>query len=285
MNTNSYWYLGLTGISLLTLLYICLVSRKPGSFPFFVTMVGAGYMIEAVIYIFLQSYSYRPMLLPETPYYDSNMGAVVSNTFSLPVAATFLAVYPLGRGWVVLVIGLFAGIEWLFLELDIYVHHWWRIAYTCLGLAVYFPAGRYLYRRMSRPLEGLFHFVVQFLSTGAVIATLHVIPIMIFLSRTYSPGWFTDSEHDTTAFATVVYLFASLIYIGLASLPRLHLVWRMVLGVALMSACHLLLARIGLLHIHVWWDPYVYMALAAGGVLVAWSLGRTLSKVPMWGGK
>src|SRR4051812_12531846 len=113
MEFNSYWYLGLGILSILLLIYVYIKIRITRCLLLFTTMVGFGYLIEAVIYNFGNSYEYYPKLLKHDSIYDSNMGAIASNALALPVVATFIAT--LRKNWLCILffISFLAGVEWL----------------------------------------------------------------------------------------------------------------------------------------------------------------------------
>jgi hypothetical protein len=133
------------------------------------------------------------------------MGAIASNALALPVVATFISTFRKNWMWLIVFTGLFAGIEWLFLKLDIYSHHWWKISYTALGLPLYFTLAKLLYQKILRPLEGSLHTLILFLAIGPISGTLHILPIMFFSNRLYELGWFVNETRDTNAFASIFY--------------------------------------------------------------------------------
>lgn len=95
MSYNSYWYLGLIIIGSILFVYICI---KKGTLPttlHFLTFVEAAYIIETIIYIYGGSYRYHPNFIRGGGFYDSNLGAVASNLFTVPVLATFIASFNL----------------------------------------------------------------------------------------------------------------------------------------------------------------------------------------------
>jgi hypothetical protein len=125
-------------------------------------MIGYGYFIETIIFNFLGSYDYN------------HLGAFVSNAFCLPVIATF----NMNWIWIVLFSGFFTGIEFLFLELHIYSHNWWRLEYTGLGIAVYFAVGNFFYKRILHPTSGFKHNLILYFISGSISASMHVLPII-----------------------------------------------------------------------------------------------------------
>ncbi|MBB6637041.1 hypothetical protein [Cohnella thailandensis] len=259
MHSNSYWYLGLGIASLLLLAYVCFRTRSARCLLLFAAMVGFGYLIETVIYIFLDSYRYYPKLIKNDPYYDSNMGAVASNMLTLPAVATFIAYFGLGWRWITGLTVLMVLIEWLFLKLGIYEHHWWKLIYTAAGFPVYFWVGKVLYRQMSRRLRGTLHWLILYLIVSPLSGTLHILPIMLFECRIYQVDWFADPSRDTTAFAAVYYLSISVLHVVAIKLNG-RMQWAkyvLIAGFALLIT--VVLKSTGILKSLTWWDPLYYV--------------------------
>ncbi|MEH7093720.1 hypothetical protein [Neobacillus vireti] len=278
MDLNSLCYLGLGFISIILLIYICIKSDIRSALLTFIGMVGAGYIIEAVIYNFLSSYQYYPHIIKHDPIYDSAWGAIASNALTLPVTATFLASFHKNWLWVAFTIGLYAGIEWLFLELHIYKHYWWKTFYTSLGLPFYFLFAKFLYRKMRVPIKGFFHTFCLYLIISPFPGSLHIIPIMFFSNRYYEFGLFANQSKDTIAFSTIFYLCASVVYVFIAKfqlLPR----WGKYLAIGLCMYCAtLLLRRAGILHSLVWWDTWYYIALSFFSLFFTEYISKSLHK-------
>lgn len=263
MEFNSYWYLGLGILSILLLVYVYLKTRNPRSILLFITMVGLGYIIEAVIYNFGHSYQYYPKLIKHNTFYDSNMGAIASNALALPIVATFIAALRKNWIWIIFFVSLFVGIEWTFLKLNLYTHNWWKIDYTVLGLLlVYFPLAKVFYQLLSQPLQGKLHTFFLFLIISPLSASFQFTPVMFFSNRYYELGLFDSRSEDTTAFAAIYYISACLFYVLIAK-HHWKLKWlKYVLTAIFMYAVNLFLQKVGILHSQVWWDPWYYVILS-----------------------
>ncbi|MFB9326283.1 hypothetical protein ACFFSY_10195 [Paenibacillus aurantiacus] len=258
MSSNAYWYIGLSIISLIVLA-IALARAKSVRAVFLVLiMTQMAYLIETVIYIYCGSYFYHPGFLKDSTYYDSNMGALASNMLVIPTAALVIAVYRLRLRGIAAAIALIGAIEWLWVRLDLYTLYWWRIGYTAIGLAMYFPLTRIVYNRLHRPVRGVLHSLLLFLCIAPILGTLHIVPIMLFMNRDYAPGLFSDPAHDTTTFASVYYLVMTLIIVTAMKMRRGGAWMKAVVIVLLILAVQGVLLAMGLLHIHARWDPWYY---------------------------
>ncbi|NHN28252.1 hypothetical protein [Paenibacillus agricola] len=278
MNDQTYWYLALALASIALLMYISVKTKDVRSFWLFLAIVGLGYTIEAVIYFFGGSYQYDPAIIKYDSYFDSNLGAVVSNTLSLPVSATFIAVFRLNWKWVLFIIGTIVGIEWLFTTLQIYSHNWWRLEYTALGLPVYYLMAKLFYRHLLKPINKWLDALVLVLMTVAITGTLHFIPILFLASRYYHPNWFAYTARDTSAFAAVLYSAESLFYVFMAKLRWIKLWIKALISVAVIYAAQRILSLVGILESHVWWDSWYYLFVS---IIVLWIIQRISNRLDM----
>ena len=280
MEFNSYWYLGLGILSILLLIYVYIKTRSLRSLLVFVTMVGLGYLIEAVIYNFAHSYQYYPKLIKHDSFYDSNMGAIASNALALPAAATFIGAFRKNWIWILFFISLIAGIEWTFLKLNIYSHNWWKISYTSLGLLVYFHLAKVFYQLLTQPLKGYLHTLFLFLIVSPLAGSFHIMPIMFFSNRYYEPSWFDHRSEDTTAFSAIFYLIACLFYVWIAERHWKFKWLKYVLTALLMYTVNVILQRIGILHSLVWWDFWYYVILSVCVLKLSVTISKHLTYGP-----
>lgn len=263
MQSSAYWFLGLSLVSLILLTYTLIHAKTVRAIFLFLIMNQIAYMIETIIYIFGNSYMYYPGLLKNSAYYDSNIGALTSNLLVIPTVAIIVAVFQLrwkAIAGLIIVIGM---IEWVFVMIEIYKLNWWRIEYTAAGLIFYLPIAPMLYSRLRRSVTGMFHSLLLFLCIAPIMGTLHILPIMLFMNRSYDPGWFSDPSHDTTAFASLYYLVITCVIVVVMKMQR-GLVWVNYCGIALF----IFLLTNGLeateiLTIHKWWDPWFYCLFPA----------------------
>lgn len=280
MNEHSYWYMGLSLISLIILAYSIVKKKTAQSLFQFLIMVQLGYIIETVIYIFGGSYEYHPKLLKNSSYFDSNMGALTSNMLILPSLATYISVFRVRWLWIVVIIGLIACVEMLFVKLQIYTLRWWRIEYTSLGLVFYFALAKKVYPLLVKSPQGWMHSLLLFLATAPILGTLHIVPIMLFMNRLYSPGWYTDVARDTTAFSSIYYLCATFIIVVFVKLQRVQRWMKLAALVIVFGLITVFLSMFGILKSHVWWDPWYYVCFPMLAFLMCESISKRLKKGP-----
>jgi hypothetical protein len=243
-------------------------------------MIGMGYIIETIIYIFLRSYEYKPNFIQHNSFYDSTLGAFVSNAASLPVVATLISTFHLGWIWIVLFSGLFVGIEWLFLKLHIYSHNWWRLEYTGFGLLFYFRISKVFYRWIVQPSKGFKHYWILYLIIGSISASADVLPIIFFTNRLYTPRWFENAGQDSMAFGAIFYSCASLFYCLMIKRNWKRKWSKYFITGFLMYVVNRILIETGILHSLVWWDQLYYVGLSLLLILLTGIVDKRLSKIP-----
>ncbi|MGE6256651.1 hypothetical protein ACQKCU_01890 [Heyndrickxia sporothermodurans] len=272
MNFNTYWYFGLLILSLLLLGFTYMKKRSKQIFYLYLTMIGYGYIIETTIFNFLGSYNYYPHIVKYPSFYDNNLGAFFSNAFALPASATFIATFHLKWGWMFFFSGIFVGIEWLFMKLNIYSHNWWKLLYTGLGIPFYFAMGKLFFKRIQFPVKGFIQYLIHFLSVSGIYGSAHILPIIFFKNRVYQPGWFVDQGRDSIAFAAIFYLYASLLFCLVVNIHWKTKWTKYILTAFIMLIATLILKQIGLLYSLVWWDTVYSIGLSLLMIKIAQAL-------------
>ncbi|MFD2444574.1 hypothetical protein ACFSO7_11410 [Bacillus sp. CGMCC 1.16607] len=276
---HSFWYFSLIFLSLVLFCFILFKKRNTKVILLYLTMVGFGYMIETTIFNFLGSYDYNPNFIKHS-FYDNELGAFVSNAFSLPVTAVLIATFRLNWIWILILAGLFVGVEWLFLKLHIYSHNWWRLAYSCLGFPVYYVFAKIFYNWILQSSKGFKHIWLLYLIIGSISASAHVLPIVFFENRSYHPGWFENHGRDTIAFAAAFYLCASFYYCLMVKINWRTIWTKYIFTGFLMFIVNQVLKSIGILHSHLWWDQLYYICISLLLIFLADRIDAKLYTTP-----
>lgn len=283
MDSHSYWYIGLILISIILFFYV--YSRKRGihTVILFFIMVELAFLIETVIFIFLDCYVYYPHIITWDAYYDSLFGSLCSNLMIIPSLAILVGTLQLRYLWIIFITGLLAIVEWHFSRIGIYALHWWRIEYTSAGLLlVYFPACKLLYRKLVHPLRGGLHFIFLFLGIASIVGTLGILPIIFLGNRNYTPGWFGSMSRDTIAFGSIYYVAAAILITLLARAAWRRRWLKYGLLAAVLYAVTILLIKLQLLRSYTLWDPWYYILAPLPCLWIAERMSRALYKGQNW---
>ncbi|UJF32483.1 hypothetical protein [Paenibacillus hexagrammi] len=102
-------------------------------------------------------------------------------------------------------------------------------------------------------------------------------PVMIFNSRSYHIGWFSDPSRDTNAFGGFYYLCISLFMVVLIMLPWKQTWLKMLLVVGTIYIIKSFLANVGILHSYVWWDYPYYILIHVIVFMLCAKMSRQLN--------
>ncbi|WP_026092375.1 hypothetical protein [Calidifontibacillus oryziterrae] len=207
---------------------------------------------------------------------------MASNLLSLPVVAVLIAVFQCSWRFILVFTGMFVGIEWLFLELDLYRHNWWRISYTAIGLPLYFSLAKLWFPKLMLPLRGFLHFITLYLITAALIGNVQITIPMIFLStRIYEIGWFHDPYHDSSAFAVVYWMIYTFLF-TLTLKIRWKRKWlKYPIIVTLTYFLIMILQKYGIHHSLVWWDKWYGVSTSFILLFVSEAINKRIWKGPI----
>lgn len=79
----------------------------------------------------------------------------------VPVIATAFVVLRLRKMWAIAIALFLTGIEWLFLKLDIFDHHWWKLPYTTASVLILLGIARLLDNKISQG-NRFFRYIILF---------------------------------------------------------------------------------------------------------------------------
>lgn len=147
--TNASWFFVLTLVSLCLLVWTYKVTKKPIVFLYWLFLVGLANIFEFVIFFLFDSYSYSPELFDD-PFVDSYLGAITSQSISVPIALTYVAVRNKGLFTILLFLLFFSGVERFFIQLGIYTQNWWTISYTVFFLFLSFLLSEIWYKKLTK---------------------------------------------------------------------------------------------------------------------------------------
>ncbi|WP_033829699.1 hypothetical protein [Bacillus andreraoultii] len=206
MKTPNYvWYFLLIGISLFVLM-ITLMKHKDKKrllqTYFFIT--GLAYIVDYIVLVLLDAYYYKPLLV-NSYWFDNILGSIVSQGITIPTSAVAIAEFHFRLTNILMITLSILGIEWFFLNMDLYEHHWWKIWITGILLPICFYIAKGWYQLLKRP--GPFvKFFTMYLTIAVYINTLHFILLFLFSVPTYSVHWFNDPIRDSLTF-NALYIF------------------------------------------------------------------------------
>lgn len=241
-----------------------------------ITYAGMIYVFEFVVLIAFDAYEYKPHVLP-IPYYDNALGAVVSNMFVVPVAATLIAVFRLRpRGVLLFAFGI-GGIEWLFIRLNVYETHWWRIWYTIPALIMFFSFAKLWLRKLRAGRSG-YVFISLWMAAWSLVGTL-IYALALSGVRTFHLGIFDNVYRDDLFAAAIYGVIKALILSGVV--VRYRGLWPKFGGLAIIFVLNIALIRLNILKLHValWQYWLIYMPCCLLVLWLVWLSHRSMMRL------
>lgn len=206
---NWVWYFILTVVSIIIAGFTFFKKRNLKLVPFYFFLSAIIIYLEFVIMIIFESYTYYPKVL-EDAYFDSILGGIVSDFFSVPAVAFAIAAFQLNHIWIALGSIIFMGIEYAFVKLQIYVHHWWKTIYTGVGLLIHFKIAKQFWKSLiQNPPKRYIRIISLYSSYHVIHGLLAFVLVVNFNLFYFHPGWVSNPSRDHMIFNVIYTIIIS----------------------------------------------------------------------------
>ena len=166
---------------------------------------------EFIVLGLFNSYTYKTGIYT-SPWAQNILGHLILNSTLYPGTAILVAAYSLGYGWISVITLIYLLIEYWFLKLGIYDHHWWKYYMTALAIFIYQVLTKTWFITINKIQPRLLR-ISTFYFVGFVL--LHYpIPIILLLGKQYyNVNWVEDLYLSSTLFIFAYQLVESLILV------------------------------------------------------------------------
>lgn len=192
---------------------------KPSTFlVFFLFATSVTWIGEFIVLGLFNSYAYKTGIYI-SPWAQNILGHLILNSTFYPGTAILAAAFSLGYGWILLITVFYLLVEFWFLKLGIYEHHWWRYYMTGLIIFIYQIFTKIWFSKLNK-MQNQFIRISTFYLAGFVI--LHYpIPILLLLGKQYyNVYWAPDIYLSSTMFIFLYQLVESLILVFFVSVLK-----------------------------------------------------------------
>lgn len=196
-----YWYLLLAiigiGITAFTI-YKRRDIKLSTYLVFFLFATCVTWIGEFTVLGLFDSYAYKTGIFA-SPWAQNILGHLILNSTLYPGTAIVVAAYRLGYLGISLITVIYLLLEYLFLKLGIYEHHWWKYYMTALAILIYQVLSKTWFIKMNK-MQHRWLRISTFYFVGFVI--LHYpIPIILLLGKQYyNVNWAPDVYLSSTMF-------------------------------------------------------------------------------------
>ena len=210
-----YWYCLLAiigvGMAAFTIYKKRDIAKLSTFLVFFLFATCVTWIGEFIVLGLFNSYAYKTGIYTN-PWAENLLGHLILNSTLYPGTAILVAAYSLGYGWISLITVIYLLVEYWFLKLGIYEHHWWKYYMTGLAIFIYQIITKVWFIKMNKMQHGLFR-ISTFYFVGFVL--LHYpIPIILLLGKQYyNVNWVQDIYLSSTMFIFAYQLVETLILV------------------------------------------------------------------------
>jgi hypothetical protein len=197
-----YWYgllaiIGI-GIAAYTVYKKSDIAKLSTYLVFFLFATCITWIGEFIVLGLFNSYAYKTGVYTD-PWAQNILGHLILNSTFYPGTAILVAAYSLGYGWIFLITVIYLLLEYLFLTLGIYEHHWWKYYMTGLAIFIYQILTKVWFAKMKKLQQGWLRIITLYF-VGFVL--LHYpIPILLLLGKEYyKVNWVPDMYLSSTMF-------------------------------------------------------------------------------------
>ncbi|GAA0335134.1 hypothetical protein GCM10008967_27470 [Bacillus carboniphilus] len=272
MSTGQGSYLFLVISSLFCIVLALLKTRSQRMVLLFLAVAGLILFVDYIIYVLGKAYQYIPDIVPGK--YDSHVGALF-NALILSSTACLFAAYQVWWIWSIAIALIFAGIEQVFLKIEVYKQNWWNTGFTFFSFIFYFPIVKSWWNTLHR-WHGLKTRVITLaLALYAIRVPLGVVQYGVLESRTYEVQWLEAIGKDGAAVHSWV-IIPTCVLLAFLILSNLKIYWSF-MTVILFFCIDLFLKKIGIIHVNHSWDAIYYISADTITLLVGIYLGKLIT--------
>jgi hypothetical protein len=225
--SNVFFYIGLIIFSVIITLWTFLKNEKKwNALWFYFFTAGLAYMGEYFVLIVWDAYAYKPGMLPGA-YRDNVVGHIISNFIALPSGAMLVTLFSLGYIWIFIITLLYTLIDYAFVRLDFYHHHWWKTYMTAITVFFYLAVTKYWYRLVQMKNLGWVRFITYFFIAFCLTTNSLFLQTVVFQKFRFQFGWVDHPIRDNTITYPLLAILTSILYVVAFCIVR-TLKWRIV---------------------------------------------------------
>lgn len=179
-----FWYCSLAIIGLAITAFTVYKKRfiaELSSFlVFYLFATSLSWIGEFIVLGFFNSYAYKIGVFAN-PWLQNLLAHLILNSFFWPGTAILVAPYSLGYGWIAFIAAVYMVIEYLFLMLGLYEHHWWRTYMTGIAVVMYLSICKAWFWRMNQVRRGYTRILTLYF---AAVVIIHLpTPLLLLLGK------------------------------------------------------------------------------------------------------
>ena len=182
---NLFWYIYLAffGIAMTAFAIYTKKNIRISTFVvFYLFATGITWIGEFIALGIFNGYAYKPGLFTD-PWAENLAGHLILNSTLWPGAATLVAAYSFGYGWISLITAFFIFSEFLFMKLGIYEQHWWKFYMSIIIVVIFLNVAKKWYTKINQTYGRLTRAITYFF---VWLVILHLpFPLLLLSHKQY----------------------------------------------------------------------------------------------------
>lgn len=135
---------------------------------FYLFATSITWIGEFVVLGAFNSYVYKTGVFEEI-WLQNLLAHLLLNSTMYPAAAIVMVAYNYYYKWIALVIILFIAPEYLFVQLDLYEHHWWTYFYSVITIITFMTTSKKWFSKMMKKPYGITRAVIFYFVAMVII--------------------------------------------------------------------------------------------------------------------
>lgn len=191
---NIAWYVILSiisfGIAVFAIYKKRDVYRVSTFLPFYLFSASIAWIGEFLVLGLFDSYAYKTGVFQD-PWAQNLLAHLLLNTTMFPATSIVMVAYSLRYGYMALVSIIFFIVEYIFVKLGLYEHHWWRYYMSAINVIIFMLIARYWFYKMQKHPVGSTRTIVYYFIALIVVHT--PAPILLLLGKQHFSIGFVDN--------------------------------------------------------------------------------------------
>jgi hypothetical protein len=213
------WYYCVVAIGLI-MITITMFKKKNFAdlFSFFLSFAALGYLCEVLVLFVLGSYQYKPGVFNDFVAEDI-FGHLLLNGFFWGGTAIFVAAFSLNSLWVLLISIAYMLVEFFFLKVGAYEHHWWKLYMTGAGAFVIFTIAKKWFSGLQDNKHQFLRKFTFFMTAWVILQGSSVVQSLLDKQH-FIIGFVQNVYQDSILFSVPYQLCLAVIYSAFVSVHK-----------------------------------------------------------------
>ncbi len=246
---NVFWYYGVAAIGIILVIFTFYKKKQIANLlSFLLAVTSLAYLCEIVILFVLDAYQYKPKVFSD-PIAEDIFGHLVCNGCYWGGFSLLTATFSLRYYWILLISTFFVLTEIIFIKMDLYTHHWWKLYMTGVGSFIFLLVAKKWFSQLQKKTNKVLRYFTFYCISWLLLAGPSIV-LLLLGKQHYNIGEIKNTYLNHIAFAVPYNLgmsFVCIFFINFLKKPYWNIVpfFVALIGDILLSQTNILLFQDG----------------------------------------